>query len=407
MSTVLPGQTMRVLSGMRPTGRLHLGHYHGVLKNWVKLQSQYECFFFVADWHALTTHYEDPHIIEESVWDMVIDWLAAGVDPNNATLFIQSRIPAHAELHVLLSMITPLSWLERVPSYKDQQLQLKDRDLSTYGFLGYPLLQSADILIYRAGMVPVGEDQVAHVELTREVARRFNHLYGREPGYEQRAEEAIKKMGKKNAKLYRELRTAYMEQGDREALETARALLERQKNITLGDKERLFGFLEGGGKIILPEPQAMLTHAPKMPGLDGRKMSKSYDNVISLREPPMEVEKKLRTMPTDPARVHRTDPGDPDKCPVWDFHLIYSDEERKDWVQKGCRSAKIGCLECKQPIIDAVLAELKPIQERAAEFSRDPLAVKNIIADGNKRAQEAAEATLAEVRAAIGLGYSG
>ena len=407
MSAVLPGHTPRVLSGMRPTGRLHLGHYHGVLKNWVQLQTQYECFFFVADWHALTTHYEDPHIIEESVWDMVVDWLAAGVDPNNATLFIQSRIPAHAELHVLLSMITPLSWLERVPSYKDQQLQLNDRDLSTYGFLGYPLLQSADILIYRAGMVPVGEDQVAHVELTREVARRFNHLYGREPGYEQRAEEAIKKMGKKNAKLYRELRTAYMEQGDREALETARALLERQKNITLGDKERLFGFLEGGGKIILPEPQAMLTHAPKMPGLDGRKMSKSYDNVISLREPPAEVEKKLRTMPTDPARVHRTDPGDPDKCPVWDFHLIYSDEEKKDWVQNGCRSAKIGCLECKQPIIDAVLAELKPIQERAAEFSRDPLAVKNIIADGTKRAQEAAEATMVEVRNAVGLGYGG
>ena len=407
MSTILPGQPMRVLSGMRPTGRLHLGHYHGVLKNWVKLQSEYECFFFVADWHALTTHYEDPHIIQESVWDMVVDWLAAGVDPNNATLFIQSRIPAHAELHVLLSMITPLSWLERVPSYKDQQLQLGDRDLSTYGFLGYPLLQSADILIYRAGIVPVGEDQVAHVELTREVARRFNHLYGREPGYEQRAEEAIKKMGKKNAKLYRELRTAYMEQGDREALSTARALLERQKNIALGDKERLFGFLEGGGKIILPEPQALLTHAPKMPGLDGRKMSKSYDNVISLRESPAEVEKKLRTMPTDPARVHRTDPGNPDKCPVWDFHLVYSDQEKKEWVQNGCRSAKIGCLECKQPIIDAVLTELKPMQERAAEFSRDPLAVKNIIAVGNKRAQEAAEDTLAEVRAAIGLGYNG
>lgn len=406
MSTVLPGQPMRVLSGMRPTGRLHLGHYHGVLKNWVRLQSEYDCYFFVADWHALTTHYEDPHIIEESVWDMVVDWLAAGIDPNNATLFIQSRIPAHAELHLLLSMITPLSWLERVPSYKDQQIQLKERDLSTYGFLGYPLLQSADILIYRAGIVPVGEDQVAHVELTREVARRFNHLYGRAPGYEQRAEEAIKKMGKKNAKLYRELRTAYMEQGDREALETARALLERQKNIALGDKERLFGYLEGGGKIILPEPQAMLTHAPKMPGLDGRKMSKSYDNVISLRESPAEVEKKLRTMPTDPARVHRTDPGDPDKCPVWDFHLIYSDEEKKDWVQKNCRSAKIGCLECKQVVIDAVLAELKPIQERAAEFSRDPLMVKNIIAAGNKRAQEAAEDTLVEVRSAIGLGYS-
>lgn len=406
MSSVLPGQPMRVLSGMRPTGRLHLGHYHGVLKNWVKLQSEYECFFFVADWHALTTHYEDPHIIEESVWDMVVDWLAAGVDPNTVTLFIQSRIPAHAELHVLLSMITPLSWLERVPSYKDQQIQLKDRDLSTYGFLGYPLLQSADILIYRAGMVPVGEDQVAHVELTREVARRFNHLYGREPDYETRAEEAIKKMGKKNAKLYRDLRTAYMQQGDREALETARALLERQKNIALGDKERLFGYLEGGGRIILPEPQALLTHAPKMPGLDGRKMSKSYDNVISLREPAAEVEKKLRTMPTDPARVHRADPGNPDKCPVWDFHLIYSDGEKKDWVQKGCRSAKIGCLECKQLIIDAVLAELKPVQERAAEFSRDSLVVKNIIADGCKRAQEAAEATLVEVRSAVGLSYS-
>ncbi|HYA38351.1 MAG TPA: tryptophan--tRNA ligase, partial [Candidatus Methylomirabilis sp.] len=298
------------------------------------------------------------------------------------------------------------SWLERVPSYKDQQLQLKERDLSTYGFLGYPLLQSADILIYRAGLVPVGEDQVAHVELTREVARRFNHLYGREPDYESHAEEAIKKMGKKNAKLYRELRTAYMEHGDREALETARAMLERQKNIALGDKERLFGYLEGGGKIILPEPQAMLTHAPRMPGLDGRKMSKSYDNVISLREAPAEVEMKLRTMPTDPARVHRTDPGNPDKCPVWDFHLIYSDEEKKDWVQKGCRSAKIGCLECKQVVIDAVLAELKPMQERAADFSRDPVTVKNIIADGCKRAQQVAEATLVEVRAAIGLGYS-
>lgn len=406
MSTVLPGQPMRVLSGMRPTGRLHLGHYHGVLKNWLKLQTEYECFFFVADWHALTTHYEDTRVIEESVWDMVVDWLAVGIDPNTATLFIQSRLPQHAELHVLLSMITPVSWLERVPTYKDQQLQLQERDLSTYGFLGYPLLQSADILSYRAGLVPVGEDQVAHVELTREVARRFNHLYGREPDYAIRAEEAIKKMGKKNAKLYRELRTAYMERGDREALETARALLERQKNITLGDKDRLFGFLEGGGKIILPEPQAMLTQASKMPGLDGRKMSKSYDNVISLRESVADVEKKLRTMPTDPARVHRTDPGDPDKCPVWDFHMVYSDAERKEWVQKGCRSAGIGCLECKQPVIDAVLTELKPIQERAAEFLRDPLTIKNIIADGTKRAQEAAEATLTEVRAAMGLGYS-
>jgi tryptophanyl-tRNA synthetase len=406
MSTVLPGQAARVLSGMRPTGRLHLGHYHGVLKNWLKLQAEYECFFFVADWHALTTHYENAHIIEESVWDMVIDWLAAGVDPNIATLFLQSRVPQHAELHVLLSMITPLAWLERVPTYKDQQAELKDKELATYGFLGYPLLQSADILIYRAGRVPVGEDQVAHVELTREVARRFNHLYGREKDFEARAEEAIKKMGKKNGKLYRELRQAYLEKGDKEALATAHALLERQKNITLGDKERLFGFLEGGGKIILPEPEALLTASSKMPGLDGRKMSKSYHNTIALREEPAEVEKKLKTMPTDPARVRRTDPGTPEKCPVWEFHLVYSGDEVKDWVQKGCRSAAIGCLECKQPVVDAVLKELKPIQERASEYSRDVVAVKNIIADGCNRARAVAEETLAEVRAAMGLGYT-
>jgi len=406
MNAVPPGQAARVLSGMRPTGRLHLGHYHGVLKNWIKLQAEYECFFFVADWHALTTHYEDPHIIEESVWDMVVDWLAAGVDPATATLFIQSRVPQHAELHTLLSMITPLSWLERVPSYKDQQAQLKDRDLSTYGFLGYPLLQSADILIYRAGLVPVGEDQVAHVELTREVARRFNHLYGREPGYEEKAETAIKKLGKKNGKLYQDLRTAYLEKGDTEAIAKAQALLERQKNIALGDKERLLGYLEGGGKIILTEPQAMLTHAPKMPGLDGRKMSKSYDNVIALRDAPNDVEQKLKTMPTDPARVRRSDAGTPEKCPVWQFHLVYSDDDTRKWVHDGCTSAGIGCLECKQRVIDAVLAELKPIQERAAEYGRDPMTVKNIVADGCQRARETAEQTMADVREVMGLSYA-
>ncbi len=406
MNTVLPGQTARVLSGMRPTGRLHLGHYHGVLKNWLKLQNEYECFFFVADWHALTTHYDESAVLQEHVWDMVTDWLAAGVDPANATLFLQSRVPAHAELHVLLSMITPLSWLERVPSYKDQQAQMKDRDLSTYGFLGYPLLQGADILIYRAGLVPVGEDQVAHVELTREVARRFNHLYGREPDYEALAEEAAGKLGKKNSKLYRELRQAYLEQGDKEALARARALLEHQKNMTLGDRERLFGYLEGGGRIILPQPEALLTHAPKMPGLDGRKMSKSYNNTISLREDPLEVEKKLKTMPTDPARVRRSDPGNPEKCPVWEFHKVYSDDTTRQWVDQGCRSAGIGCLECKKPVIEAVLAELKPIQERAAELGRDPLTVRNIVEDGCKRARDVAEETLAEVRTAMGLGYS-
>jgi tryptophanyl-tRNA synthetase len=405
MSTVLTGQTQRVLSGMRPTGRLHLGHYHGVLKNWLRLQNEYECFFFVADWHALTTHYEDPRHLEESVWDMVIDWLAVGVDPANATLFIQSRVPAHAELHVLLSMITPLSWLERVPTYKDQQLKLKDKDLSTYGFLGYPLLQSADILAYRAGLVPVGEDQVAHVEITREVARRFNFLYGREPGYEEMCQAAIKKMGKKAGKLYSELRGAWLERGEAEALTTARELIENQKNITLGDRERLLGYLEGGGRQILVEPQALLTPAARMPGLDGQKMSKSYDNTIGLREAPDDIAKKLRTMPTDPQRVRRTDPGDPDKCPVWQFHLVYSGEDVKQWVGQGCRSAGIGCLECKQPVIDAVLAELKPIQLRAAELSQDPTLVRNVIAEGCRKARDAAEATLEDVRRSMGLEY--
>ena len=405
MSTPLPGQTQRVLSGMRSTGRLHLGHYHGVLKNWIQLQHQYECYFFVADWHALTTHYENPQVIGDSVWDMVIDWVAAGVDPNNAVLFIQSRVPQHAELHLLLSMMTPLGWLERVPTYKDQQAALKDKDLATYGFLGYPLLQSADILIYRAGLVPVGEDQVAHVELTREVARRFNHLYGREPGFEEKAEEAVKKIGKKGGKLYRELRTAYQEQGDHEALEKARELLEQQQNISLGDKERLFGYLEGGGRIILPEPQALLTPAAKMPGLDGQKMSKSYNNTISLRDKPEDIEKALRTMPTDPARVRRTDPGDPERCPVWQLHQVYSPEDTRKWVVEGCKSAGIGCIECKQPIIDAVLEELRPIQERANELAEDPMLIRNIIAEGCRKAEEVAEETMEEVREAMGLEY--
>lgn len=404
MSSV-PGQYQRVLSGMRSTGKLHLGHYHGVLQNWVRLQHEYECFFFVADWHALTTHYEDPSVIADSVWEMVIDWLAAGVNPGSAKLFIQSQVPEHAELHLLLSMMTPISWLERVPTYKDQQEALKEKDLATYGFLGYPLLQSADILIYKAGQVPVGEDQVAHVELTREVARRFNHLYGRERDFEVKAEAAIKKMGKKNAKLYNELRRKFQEQGDHEALATAQALLESQGNITIGDRERLFGFLEGGGKIILPEPQALLTQASKMPGLDGQKMSKSYGNTIPLREEPEVVEKSLRTMPTDPARVRLTDPGDPGKCPVWPLHEVYSGDDTRKWVQEGCRSAGIGCLDCKQPMIDAVLKELAPIRERAKDFTEDPKLVRNIIAEGNEAARDVARDTLEEVRAAMGLNY--
>jgi len=394
----------RVLSGMRPTGQLHLGHLHGVLKNWVRLQHEYDCFFFVADWHALTTHYGDPSIFENNVLDMVIDWLACGVNPGSASLFVQSKVPEHAELHLLLSMITPLGWLERVPSYKDQQEKLNDRDLDTYGFLGYPLLQAADILIYRAGYVPVGADQVAHVELTREVARRFNHIYGKEPGFEENALAAIKKMGKKAARMYTNFRTAYQEQGDHEALEKAQALLREQQNITIGDRERLFGYLEGGGKMILAEPQALLTPSSKMPGLDGQKMSKSYNNTISLREPLEDVVKKISTMPTDPARVRLTDPGDPNKCPVWQLHQTYSNDETKKWVVEGCTSAGIGCLECKRPVIDAVIAELEPIQKAAEQYEKDPDLVRSIIAEGSEKARETAKETLHDVRVAVGLG---
>jgi tryptophanyl-tRNA synthetase len=395
----------RVLSGMRPTGNLHLGHYHGVLKNWVRLQSEYPCFFFVADWHALTTHYESPEVIEQSVWDMVIDWLAAGVDPNQATLFIQSKVPEHAELFLLLSMGTPLGWLERVPTYKDQIEKLKEKDLQTYGFLGYPLLQAADILIYRAQHVPVGEDQVPHVEMTREVARRFNYLYGREPGFEEKALEAAKKLGSKRAKMYLELRVAFQERGDEEALEQAKALLQESQSLSMADRERLFGFLEGARKIILPEPQALLTTASRMPGIDGQKMSKSYGNTISVREQPEDVIKKIRTMPTDPARVRRTDVGDPARCPVWQLHTVYSNDETRQWVEKGCKSAGIGCLECKQPVIDAILAEQQPMFERAQKYLDDPSLLRSIIADGCDKARKVAQETMREVREAMGLAY--
>jgi len=396
----------RVVSGMRPTGALHLGHYHGALKNWVKLQSEYPCFYFVADWHALTTHYDEPEVVEANAWEMVIDWLAAGVDPAQATLFVQSRIPEHAELHTLLSMITPLGWLERVPTYKDQQEKLSDRDLTTYGFLGYPLLQSADVLIYRARYVPVGEDQVPHVEFMREIARRFNHIYGREPGFEEKAKAAVKKLGSRKAKLYNELRTRYQEQGDEGALESARALLDEAQNLAVGDRERLFGYLEGGGRVILVEPDVLLTESSRLPGLDGQKMSKSYGNTIALREDAESVTRKIRTMPTDPARVKRTDPGDPEKCPVWQFHLTYSDQKTKEWVQAGCRSAGIGCLECKQPVIDAVLAEQAPMRERAQKYMDDPTLVKNIVADGCDKARALARETMREVREVMGLDYS-
>ncbi len=393
----------RVLSGMRPTGPLHLGHLRGVLVNWVQLQYEYECFFFVADWHALTTHYDDVSQLASHTREMVIDWLAAGVNPGNATLFVQSRVPEHAELHLLLGMITPLAWLERVPTYKDQQASLRERDLATYGFLGYPLLQAADILMYRAGNVPVGSDQVAHVELTREIARRFNHIFGREPDFETHAEQAVGKMGKKAAGLYRKLRKRYQEQGDDDALERARALIAAQQNLSIGDRERLFGFLEGGGRIILPEPQALLTEHADLPGLDGRKMSKSYDNTIAMREPPHEVERKVRTMRTDPNRVRRVDPGDPEKCPVFHLHRVYSSEEVCAWAAQGCRSAGIGCIECKGPLIDAIVAEQAPIIARASQYQDNPDLVDSIISEGSERARDEARETLDEVRAVVGL----
>ncbi len=393
----------RVLSGMRPTGRLHLGHYHGVLKNWIQLQHEYECFFFVADWHALTTHYDEPYDIEQFTFDTVVDWLAAGVNPGSATLFVQSKVPEHAELHLLLSMITPVSWLERVPSYKDQQAKLNDRDLTTYGFLGYPVLQSADILAYRAGHVPVGADQVAHVELTREIARRFNHIYGREPGFEQHAEAAVKKMGKKVARIYSDLRRSYLTDGDTEALERARALLAEQQNLSIGDRERLYGYLEGGGRIILPEPKPLLTQTPKVPGLDGEKMSKSYNNTIRLREDPAVVEQKIRTMKTDPARVRRTDPGEPSRCPVFSLHEMYTDDGTRTWAAEGCRTAGIGCLQCKAPLIEAINAEQAIMRERARQFENDPDLVRSILLEGSEEARDAAKETLDEVRSAIGI----
>jgi tryptophanyl-tRNA synthetase len=395
----------RVVSGMRPTGQLHLGHYHGVLKNWIELQHQYDCSFFIADLHALTTHYDDTHLLNENIWDMVIDWLSCGINHGSCRLFIQSWVPEHAELHLLLSMITPLGWLERVPTYKDQQERLREKDLATYGFLGYPLLQSADILAYRANYVPVGEDQVAHVELTREVARRFNYLYGRESDYEQLAEIAVKKMGKKNSKMYSRLRKKYQEEGDHDALEMAQALLNSQQNISIGDKERLLGYLEGGGKIILSEPEALLTEIPKLPGLDGQKMSKSYANTISLREKPKDIETKIMTMPTDPARVKRTDPGSPNKCPVWQLHQVYSDNDIKDWVQTGCRSAGIGCVDCKRPVVDAIKEEVLPIQQAAKEYQQDISLVKGIIAEGSEAAKDEARQTLEQVKSVMGLDY--
>ncbi len=395
----------RVLSGMRPTGALHLGHYHGALKNWVRLQADFDCFYFVADWHALTTHYENREVIERNVYDMVIDWLAAGVDPEKATLFIQGRIPEHAELFTLLAMGTPLAWLERMPTYKDQMEKLKDRDLATYGFLGYPLLQAADILIYKAAFVPVGEDQAPHVEITREVARRFNHLYGREADSEALAQAVVKKMSKADGKAFSAARKAFQETGSDESLEQARALIAEGGALSAADRERLDAFLRGTGKTILHEPAVLLTEVSKLPGLDGAKMSKSYGNAIAMREEPAEVERKVKRMPTDPQRVRRTDAGDPGRCPVWQFHQVYSDAETKQWAAAGCKSAGIGCLECKQPVIDAILREQQPWRERAETYLTNPKQVHWIVDAGTERARTVARQTMGEVRDAMGINY--
>lgn len=406
MSTATPPLLRaRVLSGMRPTGALHLGHYHGALKNWVRLQADYECFFFVADWHALTTHYESREVIERNVYDMVIDWLAAGLDPERATIFIQSRLPEHAELFTLLSMGTPLAWLERMPTYKDQMEKLKDRDLATYGFLGYPLLQAADILIYKASWVPVGEDQAPHVEITREVARRFNHLYGREADFEQQAKADVKKMSKADAKAFEAARKAFQETGGDAAWAQVEQLIAQCGSLNAGDRERLSGYARGTGRTILVEPQVLLTEVSKLPGLDGDKMSKSYGNTLAMREEPAEVERKMRRMPTDPQRVRRTDPGDPQRCPVWQFHKVYSPAETQAWVVQGCTTAGIGCLECKQPVIEAVQAQQAVWRERAQAYLGNPKQIHWIMEVGTERARAVARETMREVRDAMGLCY--
>ena len=394
---------------MRPTGSMHLGHYHGALKNWVRLQDEHDCFFFVADWHALTTHYEDREVIEKTVYDMVVDWLAAGLDPDKATIFIQSRLPEHAELFTLLAMGTPLGWLERVPTYKDQIEKLRDRDLATYGFLGYPLLQAADILIYKATYVPVGEDQSSHVELTREVARRFNHLYGRAPSFEADVAAALAKLAKDDARYFDKQRKAFGETGAAEALAKGEAVVRRAAAQVAGwsdaDTELLLGHLHGGGKSILVEPQALHTEVLRLPGVDGTKMSKSYGNAILMRDDPETVTKKVRGMMTDPARVRRTDPGNPEKCPVWSFHKVYSDEATREWVVKGCTSAGIGCLDCKQPVIDAIVQEQQPWRERAESLLADPKKVHWIVEMGTERARTVARQTMKDVRGAMGLDY--
>jgi tryptophanyl-tRNA synthetase len=363
----------RVLSGMRSTGKLHLGNYVGALQNWVGMQDQYECFFCVADWHALTTDYADTSRVKANSLDVALDWLAAGLDPERSVIFIQSHVPAHAELHLLFSMITPLGWLERVPTYKEQRENIKDKDLGTYGFLGYPVLQAADILIYKADFVPVGEDQVAHVELTREVARRFNGFYAFAQPH------VIRKVGQH----------FWTEDGARVVLEAGVELDPNADHII--------------PKFVFPEPKALLTPSPRLPGTDGRKMSKSYGNAILLTDPEPVVRQKLKTMVTDPARVRRSDKGNPDVCPVGDLHKIFSSKETMAKVNEGCRSASIGCIECKGWVADALVTLLNPMQERRKKFEENPRLAWDILEAGSERARAAAAETMKDVRAAMGM----
>ncbi len=391
-----------MLSGMRPTGKMHLGNYHGAVANWIALQGSYECYFFVADWHALTTDYENTAPLQQYVHDLVVDWLAAGLDPDKSAIFLQSDVVAHAELHLLLSMMTPLSWLERVPTYKDQQAQLKEKDLATYGFLGYPLLQSADILIYRPAYVPVGEDQVAHVEITREIARRFNHIFGRDEQFARKVKAALSKFGPAREQ-YVALRRRFQEGGDHAALAEARTLVGAATTVSGAERELLLASLEGDVHRLLPAPEVLLTPSPKVPGLDGRKMSKSYGNTIGLTEDPASIEKKIKGMTTDPARKLRTDPGDPDKCPVWDLHKLYSGDETRAWVRAGCTTAGIGCIECKKPVWEEIARQASQMRERAAPYTNNPGRVREILAAGAERAGKTAGATMQVVRKAMNL----
>lgn len=399
-------QYSRIFSGIRPIDKLNIGHYHGLIKNWLDWQYENECFFMVADLHAMATKYLNPKDMDELIKDMVINWLATGVDPSQATIFVQSQIPAHYQMHLLLSMITPMSWLERELGEKEQHIDnLSFSDQDTYGVLGYPLLQCADILLYDAKYAGVTDDQISRVELSREIARRFNHLYGREVGFEEKARASMKKLGAKKADLYEGLLTAYQQEGDEEALEKARYLLADAINLSIGEQERLFAFLENKSKVIMTEPQEMICDSSLLLGLDGQGGSKSINNVIYLREDIDSINRKVRGMPTDPARVRITDVGNPDKCPVWQLHKIYSDDNVLKWVKNGCTSAGIGCVDCKKPLIDAIGDEQQKISENARPYLEDENLVTNILADGAEKAAEIANEKLIEVKEAMSLNY--